>query len=198
MTEKLIDDSRNIISTVDYEDNNPIYQKIKRQFKVKLEDKYRSDNYDDIVDYVFGIAFKKKTEKSKCIEKLNSVFKDKTSEMVNYLWKITSDIEKGQENNFDSEDKNVYKKGGKQWADKYKIKGRSFENRQKYKNKRERSRSYSNDKNENRFEYENYQNYPIRQKGFYPPKGTFGGPIMPIGGGYPAYYPPQMIPPYMR
>ena len=201
MTENMKDDSRNIITSNDYEDANPVYQRIKNKFKDTLKDKYNCENFDDIVDYVFNVAFKKRTEKSKCIEKFNSIFKDKTNEMVNYLWNLTRDIEKGQENDFDSEGKNRYsnyKRGGKPWADKYRSKGRSSENRQKYKNKRERSRSYSKDRNENKFEYENYQNYPMRQKGFYPPKGTFGGPMMPIGGGYPAYYPPQMMPPYMR
>ena len=94
------------------------------------------------------------------------------------------EAEKENENNLDSDENNrynKYKKGGKQWQDKYKTKGRkTFENRQKFnkKNQRERSRSYSREKND----YENYDNYSMQQKGFYPPKGRFGPPMMPMGG----------------
>ena len=201
----MIDKSKDIITSNDYNESNPIYQKIKNEFTNKLKDKYNCENFDDIVKYVFDFVFKDKLAKSVCIEKLNSVFKGKASDMVEFLWKITRDAEKGQENDFDSNDRNpnpFYKKGGKQWTEKFKGKGRNtFDNKQKYyKNKRDRdrSRSYSRDSDDNKYEYENCQTHPMRQKGFYPPKGTFGGPMMPIGGGYPPYYPPQMMPPFMR
>ena len=192
-----------IISTINYKESNPIYRKIKNKFTQKLKDKYQCEDYDSIVNYVFDYVFKKKVEKSKCIESMNSLFNNKASGMIDFLWKITKDAENENENEFNLEEKNRnynYRKGGKQWGDKYKGKGRNtYENRQKYhKNKqRERSRSYSKERND-KYEYENYQNYPMQQKGFYPPKGRFGGPMMPMGGGYPTYYPPQMIPPYMR
>ena len=195
--------SKDIISSIDYDESNPIYQKVKKEFTNKIKEKYQCDNYDDIVKYVFDFVFKDKLSKSECIEKLNSVFNNKASTMIDFLWMITREAEKDQEDDFDSDEgyRNPnFKKGGKQWVDKYKTKGRNiFDNRQKYyKNKRDRdrSRSYSRDRTDNKFE--NYQNYPMRQKGFYPPKGGFGGPMMPIGGGYPPYYPPQMMQPYMR
>lgn len=194
--------SKDIISNMEYDEQNPIFQKIKKEFTNKLKDKYQCEDYESIVNYVFDYVFKKKVEKSKCIESLNSLFNNKASGMIEYLWKITKEAENEHENEFNLEEKNHnynYRKGGKQWGDKYKAKGRNtFDNRQKYhKNKqRDRSRSYSKERND-KYEYENYQNYPMQQKGFYPPKGRFGGPMMAMGGGYP-YYPPQMIAPYMR
>ena len=199
------EDSRDIITTMEYEESSPVFQKIKKEFTNKLKDKYQCEDYDSIVNYVFDYVFKKKFEKSKCIENLNSLFNNKASGMVDYLWTITKEAENEHENEAHLEDKNSYnnyKRGGKPWADKYKSRGRNtYDNRQKFhKNKRERSRdrsrSYSKDRSENKFEYNNYQNYPIQQKGFYAPKGRFGGPMMPIGGGYPPYYPPQMMPPF--
>ena len=203
MTDNNKEVSKDIISTMEYDEQNPIFQKIKKEFTNKLKDKYQCEDYESIVNYVFDYVFKKKVEKSKCIESLNSLFNNKASGMIEYLWKITKEAENEHENEFNLEEKNRnynYRKGGKQWGDKYKTKGRNtFDNREKFhKNKqRDRSRSYSKERND-KYEYENYQNYPMQQKGFYPPKGRFGGPMMPMGGGYPTYYPPQMIPPYMR
>ena len=180
MTETNKEELKDIITSNDYEEANPIYQKIKKEFTNKLKGKYECENYDAIVDYVFDYAFKKKIEKSKCIENMNSLFNNNASEMINYLWKITKEIENEKSN----QGNNKYRRGRN-----------TFENRksmQKNKN-RERSRSYSKEKDE-------YENYPMRQRGFYPPKGRFGGPMIPIGGGYPPFYPPNMnlIPPYMR
>jgi hypothetical protein len=203
MTDNNKEESKDIITTIDYDEQSPFFQKIRKEFTNKLKDKYQCEDYDSIVNYVFDCVFKKKVEKSKCIESMNSLFNNKASGMIDFLWKITKDAENENENEFNLEEKNRnynYRKGGKQWGDKYKGKGRNtYENRQKYhKNKqRERSRSYSKERND-KYEYENYQNYPMQQKGFYPPKGRFGGPMMPMGGGYPAYYPPQMISPYLR
>ena len=184
------------ILTIDYNESNPVFKKIQRQFKNQLKEKYQCEDYDSLLNYVFDYVFKKKLEKSKCIESLNPLFNNKASGMIDYLWKITKEAEKENENSLDSDEDNryhKYNKGGKQWQDKNKTKGRkNFDNRQKFskKNQRERSRSYSREKND----YENYESYPMQQKGFYPPKGRFGPPMMPMGGGYP-FYPPQMYPP---
>ena len=184
MTEANKEELKDIVTTNDYEESNTVYQKIKKEFTNKLKGKYECEDYDTIVNYVFDYAFKKKIEKSKCIENMNSLFNNNASEMINYLWKITKQFEKEKENNKSS---NKYRNMGRNT---YENKQRMHKNR-----KRERSRSYSKEEKDNKYEYEDY---PMKQRGFYPPKGRFGGPMMPIGGGYPAFYPPNMIPPYMR
>jgi hypothetical protein len=213
MTDTIKEESNDKITEMDYNESSPIFQKIKKDFVNKLQEKYQCKDYDSIVNYVFEYVFKKKLDKSKCIETLNPIFNNKANGMVDYLWKITKDAENEKEKEPNVEEKNVYnnyKRGGKQWGDKYKTKSRNtFDNRQKFKkNKqrdrsrdrsrgersRERSRSYSKD----RSDYDKNQNYPMQQKGFYPPKGRFPGPMMPVGAGYPPYYPPQMVPMYMR
>jgi hypothetical protein len=198
---------KDIISIVDYDETNPTYQKIKDQFTNKLKEKYNCQDYNMVTDCIFEYVFKKKIEKSKCIETFNSTFNNKASEIIDYLWTITREAEKEQESRNNQEEKNNYnnfKKGGKNFDEKYKNKGKkAFDNRQRYfkgKNKdrsRERSRDNSKESNDNKDD-DNYEDYPVKQKGFYPSKGGFGMPMMPIGGGYPPYYPPQMIPPYMR
>ena len=199
------EENKDIISTVDYDENNPIYQKIKKIFTNKIKEKYQCQDYDQVVDFVFKYAFKDKIEKSKCIENLNSVFNNKANTVIDYLWKITKEAEKEQENRNNQEENNHYnnyKNGGKNRDEKYKNKEKNFYDKKQRFNKgknreRSRDRSRSNERNDNDYEYD-YQNYPMQQKGFYPPKGRYGGPMMPMGGGYPPYYPPQMIPPFMR
>ena len=200
MTEIKKEEFKDIVSKNDYEEGNPIYQQIKKEFTNKLKEKYSCEDYDTIVDYVFECAFKKKTEKSKCIENMNNLFNNNASGMIDYLWKITKDIEAKDINQDDNIRYSNYKRGGKLYSEKYKNRGRyTFDNRQKYhKNKQrdnsgERSRSYSSDRNDN----EKYQSYPMKQRGFYPPKGRFASPMVPMGG-YPPYYPPQMMQPFMR
>ena len=201
MSEIKKEEFKDIVSKNDYEEGNPIYQKIRKEFTNKLKEKYTCNDYDTIVNYVFDCAFKKKTEKSKCIENMNNLFNNNASGMIDYLWKITKDIETKDNNQDDNNRFSSYKRGGKPYSEKYNNRGRyTFDNRQKYhKNKPrdnsgERSRSYSSDRNDN----EKYQNYPMKQRGFYPPKGRFASPMMPMGGGYPPYYPPQMMQPFKR
>ena len=174
-----------IISNVNYDESNPVYQKIKREFTNKLKDKYQCDDYSSIVNYVFDYVFKKKSTKSECIKNLNEVFNNKPNQMIDYLWKITRDAE----NNEDSgEDDSNYNKKGKNW------KKKRFVREGKYvKRKRERSRSYSKERPPSKYDHENYPNY-LPMKGFYPPKGRFGAPMMPMGGAYPPY----MIRPMMK
>ena len=198
MAEIKKEEFKDIVSRNDYEEGNPTYQKIKKEFTNKLKEKYNCDDYDTIVNYVFDCAFKKKTEKSKCIENMNNLFNNNAIGMIDYLWKITKDIETNDLNQDDNNCYSSYRRGGKPYS---KNKGRNtFDNRQKYyKNKQrdnsvDRSRSYSSDRNEN----EKYQNYPMKQRGFYAPKGRFASPMMPMGGGYPPYYPPRMMQPFMR
>jgi len=198
MTEAIAQDNSNdIISPITYEDSNPVYQRIKKEFTNRLKDKYECQDYDVIVNYVFDFVFKKKLDKSKCIEKLDPYFNYKAADILNFLWKITKEAENEQKKEMSYLNFN-YKKGGKQYGDKYK----NF--KQKYnKGKRERERSRSDSRGRGENMYENYQNFPMQMqpKGFYPPKRSYGPPMMGMGmgAGYPPYFQaPQMMPNYMR
>jgi hypothetical protein len=184
--------SDEIISAINYNESNPIYQKIKREFTSKLKEKYQCEDYERIVNYVFDYVFKNKPTKSQCIKKLDSVFNNKAEIMINYLWKITKEAEYYSPEESDSDEKNNNNRrlGKNSWKkDNKKFRG----NDSKYsKGKRERSRSYSKERPGSKFDYE-YPNYPPMPKGFYPPKGRFGGPMIPMGGAYPPYMMPPMI-----
>ena len=178
-----------IISQITYEDSNPIYQKIRKEFTKKLQDKYDCQNYEAIVDYVFDFVFKQKLDKSVCIEKLDPYFNNKSTDILNYLWQITKEAE--DEHKAEAIHINYNnKKGGKNRVDKYKNNKQKFH---REKRERERSRSYSREKDDNM-----YENYQMQPKGFYPPK-RFPAPPMRVIGGYPQYFQsPQMMPNYMR
>ena len=197
MTEaNLVETSNDIISQINYEETNPVYQRIKKEFTDKLKDKYECTDYDVIVNYVFDFVFKKKLDKAKCIEKLDPYFNNKAADILNYLWKITKEFEIEQKKESAYQNYN-YKKGGKPYNEKY---NKNY--KQKYhKGKRERERSRSDSRGRGENMYENYQNFPIQPKGFYPPKRFNGPPMMGMGmgAGYPPYFQaPQMMPNYMR
>ena len=193
MTESISQENSNDkISSKNYKEDSPVYQIIKRKFTKKLQDKYSCENYDAVTNYVFDYVFNKKMDKSKCIEELNPYFNGKASEVIDYLWTMTREEEEKAQNSEKNFKNYNYKKGGKNYDDKYK-------NRQKYpKNRRERSRSDSREKGENM--YENYQNFPMQPKGFYPPK-RFTPPMMGMGMGMGTGFSPYFqspIPNYMR
>ena len=196
MTEAIILENQNdIISQENYDDSNQVYQQVKKQFTNRLKEKYECQDYDVIVNYVFDFVFKKKLDKAKCIEKLDPYFNNKAADILNYLWKITKDAEIEQKKESSYQNYN-YKKGGKPYSEKYKNYKQKYH---KGKRDRERSRSDSRGRGENM--YENYQNFPMQPKGFYPPKRFNGPPMMGLGvaPGYPPYFQaPQMMPNYMR
>ena len=185
------ENSNDIISNITYEESNPVYKMIKQKFTDKLKQKYDCKDYDAIVNYVFDFVFKRKFEKSKCIEKLDPYFHHNATEILNYLWQITKDAEKEQ-NSENSHQNNNYKKGGKNYnTDRY----RNYKQQKYQKGKRERSRSDSRRKGEKNYDnYDNYKNYPMQPKGFYPPK-RFPTPMM--GMGMAPGYPPRFFQPPM-
>ena len=67
-------------------------------------------------------------------------------------WQITKDAENEKEKEPNEEEKyvyNNYKRGGKQWDDKYKTKSRNtFDNRQKFKKNKQRDRSKDSSRGE--------------------------------------------------
>ena len=69
---------------MDYNESSPIFQKIKKDFVNNLQEKYQCKYYDSIVNYMFEYFFKKKLDKSKCIEIMNPLFDNKDNGMVDY------------------------------------------------------------------------------------------------------------------
>ena len=195
MTETIPQENPNdVITTENYQEDNPLYQRLKKEFTNKLKEKYDCQDYNVIVNYVFDLVFKKKFEKSKSIEKLDPYFNNKAADIMNYLWKITKEAEAAQKAESMHQNYN-YKKGGKPYDNRYKN------YKQKYhKGKRERSRRDSREHGEKMYEkYENYQNYPMQTKGYFPPKRFSGPPMMGMGAAYPPYFQqPQMIANFMR
>ena len=188
MTEANSQENNNdIITSINYDEKNSVYQRIRKEFMDKLKDKYDCQDYDVIVNYVFDLVFKKKFDKAQSIEKLNPYFNNKAADIVNYLWNIAKEAEEDERlhQNYN------YRKGGKPYNDKYKNQKQRFN-----RGKRERSRSDSRNRDERNQKYENYQMQP---KGYYPPKRYMQPQMMGMRGGFPAYYqPPQMIPNFMR
>ena len=158
------------ITKYEYDKTHPVYNKVKKEFSKQLKKKYNCDDFDKIVDYIMEFVFEKKATKADCIENLNSVFNGKADVMMDYLWKLTKDVEN---NDYDNERNNRNLK------------------RNKYKNNRSRSRSYSSDRSGNKFNQNRFKPNII-PRGFYPPKMKYGPPMMPMG----VAYPPQqyMIP----
>lgn len=214
------DDSRDIITTVNYDEENPVYQKIKKKFTNKLKDKFECEDYEGIVKYVFDYVFQKRSTKQSCIENLNSIFNDKAAEIMDFLWKTTREAEKEQKELNESDEDSQERFGGRGGFNKRSNprndrgprnlrnsdKGRSMSDRVRKgskdnkfysKNKRERSRSGSRSR-DNKYDYDAYPNYPPQPKGFYPPKGRFNRPMMQVSAPYPPYYPPSMMNPYMN
>ena len=104
-------------------------------------------------------AFRKKATKSECISNMNSLFNGKADVMMDYLWKITKDIENSSNDSDYSENR-----------------GKKFN---KYRNIRERSRSRSYERSKNKFNISKYQANMV-QRGFYPPKMRYGAQMMPM------------------
>ena len=140
-----------IISHNDYDKSHPVYIKIRKEFSKKLKSKYSCEDFDKIVDYVMDFVFIKKATKSECINKMNSLFNGKANIMIDYLWKITRDLENSSS---DSE----------------------YSEKKINKNIRERSRSRSYER-KNKFNYSKYQTNMF-QNGFYPPTMGYNFPMM--------------------
>lgn len=160
------------ITTRDYDKTHPVYMRIRKEFAKRLKAKYNCDDFDKIVDYIMDFVFEKKATKAECISNMNSLFNGKADVMIDYLWKITKDIET-------SSDDYANERSNRNWK------------KNKYKNNRERSRSYSSDRSGNKFNQGRFKQN-LMPRGFYPPKMKYGAPMMPMGVSYP---PPQYLMP---
>ena len=182
-----------IISSINYNEKDPIYNKIKEEFKKKLIQKYQCENYDIIVDYIFDYSFKKKLPKHEIIKKMNPIFNNKADFMIDYIWEITKKVEEDfseesiSESDSDS-DYSDYKRRTNALNKSIKMKRTKL-------NKRERSRENSRERIKNKFDLYNYSNYPpMVSRGFYPPKGKYDLSEMHMRRAYPPY----IIPPFMK
>ena len=164
-----------IISQNEYDKSHPVYIKIRKEFAKKLKSKYNCDDFDKIVDYVMNFVFEKTATKSECISNMNSLFNGKADVMIDYLWKITKDIESTNDSDYSE-----------------KRRGKKF-NRNR--NIRERSRSHSYGRG-NKFNYNNLNNYQANmiQRGFYPHNMSFGESMMPVNMSYSRNIPQFMVP----
>jgi hypothetical protein len=180
-----------IISTINYNEKDPIYNTIKEEFKKKLIQKYQCENYDIIVDYIFDYAFKRKLPKNEIIKKMNHIFNNNADFMINYLWEITKKVEEdfSEESSSESDsDYSDYKRRTNTLNKNIKMKRTKL-------NKRERSRENSRERIINKFDLYNYSNYPpMMSRGFYPPKQKYDLPDIYMR----RTYPPYSIPPIMK
>ena len=133
-----------------------IYEQIiNKLFEVKLDGLNHQEFFigkraitkNNVMDFVFI----KKATKSECINKMDSLFNGKANIMIDYLWKITRDLENSSS---DSE----------------------YSEKKINKNIRERSRSRSYER-KNKFNYSKYQTNMF-QNGFYPPTMRYNFPMM--------------------
>ena len=158
------------ISTHDYDKTHPIYIKIRKEFSEKLKSKYNCENFDKIVDYVMYFVFEKKATKAECINNMNSLFNGKADIMMDYLWKLTEEIENSS---------NEYSERKKWKLNKY--------------GNRERSRSHSYEKNKfNKFNYYKYKGN-MTKRGFYPPKMRYSTQMIPLNMAYAGAYQKYLI-----
>ena len=180
-----------IISSINYNEKDPIYNTIKEEFKKKLIQKYQCENYDIIVDYIFDYSFKKKLPKHEIIKKMNPIFNNNADFMIDYLWEITKKVEEdfSEESSSESDsDYSDYKRRTNTLIKNIKMKRAKL-------NKRERSRENSRERIKNKFDLYNYSNYPpMMSRGFYPPKRKYDLPDIYMR----RTYPPYSIPPFMK
>ena len=93
------------ISTINYNENDKIFLKIREKFKEKLKKLFICDDYDQIIKYVFEVVFKDKTPKEKCIADFEPIFHDKTDLIVDFLWNLVEETinESKNENKIEKE-----------------------------------------------------------------------------------------------
>ena len=77
-----------IIMLNTYNERDPRFIKIRDEFYQELKKNFACDNYDEIIKYVFEEVFKNKLQKSACITEFESLFSEKTEELVNLLFKL--------------------------------------------------------------------------------------------------------------
>ena len=174
--------STDAITSVIYDEKDPIFLKIREKFKEKLTTLFACEDYDQIIKYVFDGVFKDKTPKKKCIIDFEPIFHDKTTQLMGYLWDLVEKTVNESKNKVEVQEENVYEKANR------KRRNNNFRGNKRMKmgskevilHKRERSRSNNSNNNFNDDEYQG--NY---QRSFYNQRGRFNNMIGMGGrGGY--------------
>ena len=185
------------ISSVIYDEKNPTFLKIREKFKEKLTTLFSCEDYDQIIKYIFDGVFKDKTPKKKCIVDFEPIFKDKTNQLMGFLWDLVEKTVNESNNKTEEQEENEY--NDKTISRKQNRNGNFLKTNKRMKignkevilhNNRTRSRSNSN----NNYNEEEYQgNY---QRGIYNQRGRYSN-MMPLRGrGAFGCYP--IMPPYIQ
>ena len=194
--------SSDAITSVIYDEKDPIFLKIREKFKEKLTTLFSCEDYDQIIKYIFDGVFKDKTPKKKCIVDFEPIFKDKTNQLMGFLWDLAEKTVNESKNNIEEQDENQYNsksisrkinRNGNYQRGNLRLKGERMRIGNKeviLHNNRTRSRSNSN----NNYNEEEYQgNY---QRGIYNQRGRYSN-MMPLRGrGAFGCYP--IMPPYIQ
>ncbi len=94
------------ISSVIYDEKNPTFLKIREKFKEKLTTLFSCEDYDQIIKYIFDGVFKDKTPKKKCIVDFEPIFKDKTIQLMGFLWDLVEKTVNESKNNTEDQEDN--------------------------------------------------------------------------------------------
>ena len=194
------------ISTINYNENDKIFLKIREKFKEKLKKLFICEDYDQIIKYVFEDVFKDKTPKEKCKADFEPIFHDKTNSIVDFLWDIVDEsVNESKNENQKKKEKGNFKyeksrkfirrkrisfpKGNNKKIKKGKMRIGSKEVILHNK-KRERSRNNSNNYNE---EYQTGYG-----RGFYNQRGRFSNVMSMRGRGAFGFYPSPIMNPFIQ
>lgn len=100
-----------VIKTTQYDERDPKFIKIREEFSQELKKNFSCDNYEEIIKYVFEEVFKNKLQKSVCIAEFETLFAEKTEELVNMLFRLAEQNLKETDSKFDNDkDKDVLEK----------------------------------------------------------------------------------------
>ena len=100
--------SSDTISSVIYNEKDPIFLKIREKFKEKLTTLFSCEDYDQIIKYIFDGVFKDKTPKKKCIVDFEPIFKDKTNQLMGFLWDLVEKTVNESKNKTEEQEENEY------------------------------------------------------------------------------------------
>jgi hypothetical protein len=194
------------ISTINYNENDKIFLKIREKFKEKLKKLFICDDYDQIIKYVFEVVFKDKTPKEKCIADFEQIFHDKTNLIVDFLWELVDESvneSKNENKNEKEKEKGNFKyEKSRKFIRRKRIsiqKGNKKLKKGKMKigskdiilhKKRDRSRNNINNYNE---EYQTGY-----QRGFYNQRGRFSNVMSIRGRGAFGFYAHPIMNPFIQ
>jgi hypothetical protein len=194
------------ISTINYNENDKIFLKIREKFKEKLKKLFICEDYDQIIKYVFESVFRDKTPKEKCIADFEPIFHDKTDLIVDFLWNLVEETinESKNENKIEKEKINFQYNKPRKFIRRKRISFQKGKNKKLKKGKlrignkeiklhnkkRERSRNNNNNYND---EYQTGY-----QRGSYNQRGRFSNVMSIRGRGAFGFYAHPIMNPFIQ